>query len=180
MTLHALAAHGCRTVIAAQSRDAARSRDDRDIDFEIERLLDAFLADELTTPELSHRRQVQVAWVLLRHADFQCALQVFATSMQRRSARAGVEFNVTITTALMNIVAEALAESGHDVSWRAFERDNPQLVDSSRPQPWYSAGLSDRVARAQFVSPSAQQSARGLSALAPLATTFLPSGTIAA
>jgi hypothetical protein len=107
MTLHALAAHGCRTVIAAQSRDAARSRDDRDIDFEIERLLDAFLADELTTPELSHRRQVQVAWVLLRHADFQCALQVFATSMQRRSARAGVEFNVTITTALMNIVAEA-------------------------------------------------------------------------
>ena len=114
-----------------------------------------FLAGEVSPAQFSHREHVHMAFALLKRREFARVVPLYARALERITARAGKpeKFNLTITIALLSLVAAALQETP-ELDFEGFAAAHPSLFDKGTLARWYRpAQLGSALARRAFVLP---------------------------
>ncbi|CUH45057.1 hypothetical protein [Ruegeria atlantica] len=115
----------------------------------------AFEAHAIDNTTFEHAEHVQVAYDLLRKYDFIDAAAIYAKGIRALAAKAGApdKFNLTITYALMSLIAERLASS-QSSTFEAFIAENPDLMAKTALSQWYpQERLNSALARRIFLLP---------------------------
>ena len=120
-------------------------------------LADQFLELEIDPAKFDHEAHVRVAFTLLRRYSFVEATKLFADRLVALTERIGQpdKFNLTITLALMALIAERMQATPQD-EFEVFIAKNQDLLDMAILQRWYSKErLWSSQARSTFLLPDA-------------------------
>lgn len=118
-------------------------------------LLGRFEALEIDPGEFGHREHVAAACAMLRRYPFVEAAARYARTIRTMAERAGAsqKFNVTVTLAFMDIIAERIQRGGF-ADCESFLARNPDLLDKNLLGQWYSPErLRSPQARSAFLMP---------------------------
>lgn len=118
-------------------------------------LADRFLALELEVSEFDHEAHVRVAFALLRRYSFVAATTLYADRLAAITRQIGQpdKFNLTITVAMMGIIAERMQVKPRD-DFASFIARNPDLLDRKILTHWYtSERLRSPLSRSVFLLP---------------------------
>lgn len=123
---------------------------------------DEFVAafEDATLPEeaFKHADHVRLAWIYLRRMPLLDAIRLYGKGLREFASAHGApgRYHETITWAFVILVNERLHDSGRDLTWADFARDNPDLVrfkDGVFFRYYDPEVLESEVARATFVLP---------------------------
>jgi hypothetical protein len=118
-------------------------------------LADKFLTLELEVSEFDHEAHVHVAFALLRRYSFVEATTLYADRLVTITRQIGQpdKFNLTITLAMMAMIAERMKTTLQD-DFDDFIAQNTDLLDTKILTHWYSKDrLSSPLARSVFLLP---------------------------
>ena len=123
-----------------------------------EDFLRALESCELPEQEFGHAAHVRAAYLYLRGGDFADALERVRRSIRTYATHLGKpdRYHETITVAYVALIQQHMCERGDSGSWPAFARDNPELLNKSLLQKFYSSEqLNSDTARRIFLLPRA-------------------------
>jgi hypothetical protein len=123
-----------------------------------EDFLRALESCELPEQEFGHAAHVRAAYLYLRGGDFAAALERIRRSIRTYATHLGKpdRYHETITVAYVALIQQHMCERGDSGGWTGFARDNPELLDKSLLQKFYSAEqLNSETARKVFLLPRA-------------------------
>ncbi len=117
--------------------------------------LTCFLHGERDPAGFTHREQVRMPFELLRRHEFAESLLHYTRALRAMLARAGrpESFNLTVTIALLSLIAERMQRSpGGDFA--GFARAHPELFGGSLLPHWYRPErLASDAAHRAFLMP---------------------------
>jgi hypothetical protein len=92
--------------------------------------LSALESCRLPAVEFGHAAHVRAAYLYLRRAAFEAALDDMRRSLQRYVAHLGKpdRYDEAMTAAYMRLIERRIGERGDAGGWTAFVRDNADLV----------------------------------------------------
>jgi hypothetical protein len=92
--------------------------------------LKALESCRLPAEEFGHAAHIRAAYLYLRRAAFEAALDDMRRSLQRYVAHLGKpdRYDDVMTAAYMRLIERRIAERGHEGGWPAFIRDNADLI----------------------------------------------------
>jgi hypothetical protein len=118
-------------------------------------LLQTFLRGKIVGTDFRHSDHVRVGFEILHNHAFPDALAAYCAALKGMAARAGRPdaYHETMTVAFLSLIAEQRA-AGQYAGVEAFVGDNPELMDKSILERWYTAErLFSDIARRTFVMP---------------------------
>jgi hypothetical protein len=92
--------------------------------------LGALESCQLPATEFGHAAHVRAAYLYLRRAAFEAALDDMRRSLQRYVAHLGKpdRYDEALTAAYMRLIERRIVERGDAGGWAGFVRENPDLV----------------------------------------------------
>ena len=123
-------------------------------------LIEAF--EDCSLSSLSHEDHVRLGYVYLSEAPFIRVLAEFPEKLRRFAASKGAHdlYHETITWAFMALIHERMS-SGPNNSWQVFATANPDLLERSALERYYSKqALGSELARRVFVLPRLEHPSR--------------------
>jgi hypothetical protein len=123
-----------------------------------EEFLRALEMCELLESDFGHAAHVRAAYLYLRAAEFPAALERTRRTIRNYTTHLGKpkRYHETITVAYLALIQQHLSERGDGGGWRAFERQNPELLDPGLLLKYYPrTQLATDLARRVFVLPHA-------------------------
>ena len=118
-------------------------------------LLAKFEAFELSPKEFGHRQHTEVAYEMIRKYGFLKTMSKYPADIKRFATNAGApkKFHVTMTLALLSLIAERMNGS-EATDFDAFITANADLLERDVLSSWYTeARLNSDAARTQFLLP---------------------------
>ena len=122
-----------------------------------EQFLGEFEALSLHPEHFNHLGHLRIGWLYLNRYKRQNAVKKVCRGIKAYAESLGAsdKFNLTITDALMQIMANRIEQQGID-SWQAFLALNPDLIDNALAvlQRYYSAAvLFSEAAKVERLAP---------------------------
>ncbi|MBT8063314.1 MAG: hypothetical protein HKO64_04970 [Xanthomonadales bacterium] len=122
-----------------------------------EQLLKAFLGGQLEALDFGHREHVAVGWSLLESHSFDHAVHLFSIGARDLAERAGAgdKFHVTLTRALMHLIAADRLNAPANSCTEYLQSRPPVLKNAlAALSPYYShACLWSKESRSTWVPP---------------------------
>jgi hypothetical protein len=121
-----------------------------------------FLAGEIAAVDFPHREHVRMAYAMLRRHEFAEVALHYSRALRAMTQRAGrpEAFNLTLTIALLALIAQRMAEAGEE-DFASFAAANPDLFQRGLLERWYTPErLNSPLARRSFLLPDSGASCR--------------------